>query len=98
MGDEKLNGDVFFKTDKDIIDYLKVSEDKIEVIYQGCHQAFKEQQTAEFNLNRPAVIETLIRHYKNQGWNPKKAINPFIDDKALKILEIISFPKENDQL
>lgn len=36
------------QTKRDIIDYLKVPEDKIEVIYQGCHQAFKEQQTAEF--------------------------------------------------
>lgn len=49
----------------------------------------EEQQTAEFNLNRPAVIETLIRHYKNQGWNPKTAIKSFIDDTALKILETI---------
>ncbi len=36
------------QTKRDIIDYLKVPEDKIEVIYQGCHQAFKEQQTEEF--------------------------------------------------
>lgn len=36
------------QTKRDIIDYLKVPEEKIEVIYQGCHQAFKEQQTAEF--------------------------------------------------
>ncbi|NMR32685.1 glycosyltransferase family 4 protein [Chryseobacterium aquaticum] len=36
------------QTKRDIIDYLKVSEDKIEVIYQGCHQAFKEQQAEDF--------------------------------------------------
>jgi len=36
------------QTKQDIISYLKVPEDKIEVIYQGCHHAFKENQTAEF--------------------------------------------------
>ncbi|MDR2238005.1 MAG: glycosyltransferase family 4 protein [Chryseobacterium sp.] len=35
------------QTKQDIIHYLKVPEAKIEVIYQGCHQAFKEQQTEE---------------------------------------------------
>lgn len=36
------------QTKRDIIQYLKVEEDKIKVIYQGCHQAFKENQTEEF--------------------------------------------------
>jgi len=36
------------QTKRDIIHYLKVPEVKIEVIYQGCHQAFKENQTEEF--------------------------------------------------
>lgn len=36
------------QTKSDIIHYLKVPEEKIEVVYQGCHQAFKEQQTEEF--------------------------------------------------
>lgn len=35
------------QTKRDIIHYLKVPETKIEVIYQGCHKAFKEQQTEE---------------------------------------------------
>lgn len=35
------------QTKKDIIQYLKVPENKIEVIYQGCHHAFKEQQSEE---------------------------------------------------
>ncbi|PWN59433.1 glycosyltransferase family 4 protein [Chryseobacterium viscerum] len=33
------------QTKRDIIQYLKVPEAKIDVIYQGCHQAFKEQQS-----------------------------------------------------
>ncbi|AZA54857.1 glycosyltransferase family 4 protein [Chryseobacterium sp. G0201] len=36
------------QTKRDIIEYLKVSESKIEVIYQGCHHAFKEHQSEEF--------------------------------------------------
>ncbi|MBB6330128.1 glycosyltransferase involved in cell wall biosynthesis [Chryseobacterium sediminis] len=35
------------QTKRDIVQYLKVPETKIEVIYQGCHQAFKEQQSPE---------------------------------------------------
>lgn len=35
------------QTKRDIITYLKVPESKIEVIYQGCHKAFKEQQSNE---------------------------------------------------
>jgi len=35
------------QTKRDIIQYLKVPETKIEVIYQGCHRAFKEQQSPE---------------------------------------------------
>lgn len=36
------------QTKQDIIHYLKVPEHKIEVIYQGCHRAFKENQSEEF--------------------------------------------------
>ena len=36
------------QTKLDIIQFLKVPETKIEVIYQGCHRAFKEQQSDEF--------------------------------------------------
>ncbi|MBD3906971.1 glycosyltransferase family 4 protein [Chryseobacterium sp. Ch-15] len=36
------------QTKRDIIQYLKVPESKIEVIYQGCHKAFKEQKSDEF--------------------------------------------------
>jgi glycosyltransferase involved in cell wall biosynthesis len=36
------------QTKRDIIQYLKVPENKISVVYQGCHQAFKENQAEEF--------------------------------------------------
>ncbi|WP_411812820.1 glycosyltransferase family 4 protein [Chryseobacterium scophthalmum] len=35
------------QTKRDIIQYLKVPENKIDVIYQGCHKAFKEEQSEE---------------------------------------------------
>lgn len=36
------------QTKRDIIQFLNVPESKIEVIYQGCHKAFKEQQPEDF--------------------------------------------------
>lgn len=38
------------QTKQDIIDFYNVDEDKIEVIYQTCHQNFKEQYTDDFKL------------------------------------------------
>lgn len=36
------------QTKKDIIEFLKIDSEKIEVIYQGCHQVFKDVQSPEF--------------------------------------------------
>ena len=36
------------QTKRDIIQFLKVPENKIRVVYQGCHHVFKEYQTEEF--------------------------------------------------
>lgn len=36
------------QTKRDIIQFLKVPESKIHVIYQGCHHVFKEDQSEEF--------------------------------------------------
>lgn len=36
------------QTKKDIIQYLKVKEDKVRVVYQGCHEAFKEEPSSNF--------------------------------------------------
>ena len=38
------------QTKKDIIKFLKIPEEKIRVVYQGCHQAFKEKPNEEFLL------------------------------------------------
>ncbi|KAA0130209.1 glycosyltransferase family 4 protein [Chryseobacterium sp. SN22] len=39
------------QTKRDIIQFLKIPGPKVEVIYQGCHQAFKEKQSEEFTQN-----------------------------------------------
>ena len=36
------------QTKRDIIKFLKVPESKIRVVYQGCHESFKEIQSPEF--------------------------------------------------
>lgn len=36
------------QTKQDIIQFLKVDENKIDVVYQGCHASFKEKPTEEF--------------------------------------------------
>ncbi|QDP86393.1 glycosyltransferase family 4 protein [Chryseobacterium sp. SNU WT5] len=36
------------QTKRDIIQFLKAPECKIRVVYQGCHHAFKENQSADF--------------------------------------------------
>ena len=36
------------QTKRDIIQFLKVPAEKIRVIYQGCHHAFKDNQSEEF--------------------------------------------------
>lgn len=38
------------QTKKDIVKFLKIPEEKIRVVYQGCHQAFKEKPNEEFLL------------------------------------------------
>lgn len=36
------------QTKDDVIHFLKVKEEKIDVVYQGCHASFKEKPTEEF--------------------------------------------------
>jgi hypothetical protein len=52
-----------------------------------------QQQTIEVNLNRPAVIAELIGYFLHTDWNPKESTRPHIVEDALKLLEIIVFPK-----
>lgn len=55
------------QTKRDIITYLKVPESKIEVIYQGCHKAFKENQNEELILQTKEKFELPERFILNVG-------------------------------
>ncbi|WP_027385348.1 glycosyltransferase family 4 protein [Chryseobacterium gregarium] len=55
------------QTKKDIIQFLNVPESKIEVIYQGCHQAFKEEQPEEFTLQTKEKFNLPERFILNVG-------------------------------
>lgn len=70
------------QTKRDIIQYLKVPESKIEVIYQGCHKAFKEQQSEEliqqtkqkFNLPERFILNVGTIEERKNLLNIVKAI------------------------
>ena len=36
------------QTKRDVIEFLKIKEDKIRVVYQGCHELFKKNQSDSF--------------------------------------------------
>ena len=55
------------QTKRDIIQFLKVPENKIEVIYQGCHKAFKEQQSNELIQNTKQKFNLPERFILNVG-------------------------------
>lgn len=55
------------QTKRDIIDFLKVPESKIEVIYQGCHHAFKEEQSADFIQQTKGKFKLPERFILNVG-------------------------------
>lgn len=55
------------QTKRDIIKFLNVSEDKIRVVYQGCHVAFKENQNGEFLLATAQKFKLPKRFILNVG-------------------------------
>ncbi|PTT28264.1 glycosyl transferase family 1 [Chryseobacterium sp. HMWF028] len=71
------------QTKRDIIQYLEVPENKIEVIYQGCHHAFKEQQSPElmqavkekFKLPERFILNVGTIEDRKNLLNVVKAIN-----------------------
>ena len=64
------------------------------VIWLAKPRADKQPQTEhiDINLNRPAVIATLIKYFIVNGWHPKDTTRPFIVPNALKYLDIIELP------
>ncbi|ASK29114.1 glycosyl transferase family 1 [Chryseobacterium sp. T16E-39] len=71
------------QTKSDIIKYLKVPEHKIRVIYQGCHKAFKEQQSEgliqttkeKFNLPQRFILNVGTIEERKNLLNVVKAVS-----------------------
>ena len=71
------------QTKRDIIQFLKVPEQKIRVIYQGCHNAFKDNQSEEFlvsikekyNLPERFILNVGTIEERKNLLNIVKAIN-----------------------
>ncbi|MFY1046244.1 glycosyltransferase family 4 protein [Chryseobacterium sp. GP-SGM7] len=55
------------QTKRDIIQFLKIPESKIEVIYQGCHKAFKEHQSDELTQQTKKKFRLPERFILNVG-------------------------------
>ena len=55
------------QTKRDIIQFLKVPEQKIRVIYQGCHHAFKDNQSEEFLVSIKEKYDLPERFILNVG-------------------------------
>ena len=55
------------QTKRDIIQYLKISEDKIKVVYQGCHKAFKTQYSENLKAEVAAKHQLPERFILNVG-------------------------------
>lgn len=55
------------QTKQDIIQFLNVPESKIEVIYQGCHKAFKEDQSEQFIQKTKEKFDLPKRFILNVG-------------------------------
>ena len=71
------------QTKRDIIHFLKIPEDKIRVVYQGCHQAFKENKSQEllnsikekYNLPDRFILNVGTIEARKNLLNIAKAIN-----------------------
>ncbi|WP_312177198.1 glycosyltransferase family 1 protein [Chryseobacterium sp.] len=74
------------QTKRDIIQFLNIPESKIEVIYQGCHQAFKEQQSEDFIQQTKEKFDLPERFILNVGT---------IEERK-NLLNVVKALKDND--
>ncbi|MGX9985711.1 glycosyltransferase family 4 protein [Soonwooa purpurea] len=75
------------QTKRDIVKFLKVPEAKIEVIYQGCHEAFKTEKTLE-ELNAVKTKYNLPERFVLNVGTVEERKNLFSVVKALKGTDI----------
>ncbi|MGS0748786.1 glycosyltransferase family 4 protein [Halpernia sp. GG3] len=55
------------QTKRDIIRFLKIPTEKVRVVYQGCHQTFKEKKSSEFLTETKAKFNLPERFILNVG-------------------------------
>lgn len=71
------------QTKRDIIEFLKIPEDKIRVVYQGCHQTFKEKKSTQaldevqtkFNLPERFILNVGTIESRKNLLNIVKAVH-----------------------
>ncbi len=74
------------QTKRDIVQYLKIDETKIAVIYQGCHASFKEEKTVSFKNEVKAKFKLPEKFILNVGaLNERKNILSLI--KAIEKID-----------
>ncbi len=74
------------QTKQDIIEFLRVPESKITVVYQGCHSAFKEEQPEE-----------MIQSVKSKFQLPKRFIlNVGTIEDRKNLLAVVQAIKDTD--
>jgi len=77
------------QTAEDLIEYIKVDPDKIDVVYQGCHPIFKRQVSTEEKAQVRAKYKLPENYILNVGTiEPRKNVSLLV--KALALL-----PKES---
>ncbi len=75
------------QTKRDIVEFLKIPEEKIRVVYQGCHQAFKDHQSDEFLNSVKEKFQLPDRFILNVGTiEPRKNLLNIV--KAINETEI----------
>ncbi|MDM1369493.1 glycosyltransferase family 4 protein [Myroides marinus] len=92
------------QTKQDIVTYLKVAPEKIEVIYQGCAQAFKEHYTTnelqttreKFNLPEQFVLNVGTIEERKNALSLVKAIKD-LNTKLVLIGRKTDYAKSIDQ-
>ena len=75
------------QTKRDIVKYLKISESKIEVVYQGCHNAFKVERTNVEKESLKKKLQLPERFLLNVGTIEKRK-NVLTIVKSIKNIDI----------
>lgn len=75
------------QTKRDIVDFFDVDSSKIDVVYQGCHQAFKEQKTEQEQQHLKRKLGLPDEFLLNVGTIEERK-NAFSIVKAIKDIDV----------